>query len=177
MDCISLGSTARDGIRAAMPATTRRSALRSSPFASFHLGTSSSWRNLISLSKFDKNTVKFQRDPKSFAKKNGSQLDHRDDIFSQLPPILRSDWQWELCLQLRPGVRAGGKRDRFLFSRILFKGQFGVSLKIGGTESRSLFLMRHSGGQETVAYVEQALRPLPPFPVLMLVSPASTSQY
>ena len=27
----------------------------------------------------------------------------------------------EPCLQLRPSVRAGGKRDRFLFSRILFK--------------------------------------------------------
>ena len=33
-----------------------------------------------------------QRDPKGIAKKNGAQLSHRDDIFSQLPPILRSDW-------------------------------------------------------------------------------------
>ena len=33
-----------------------------------------------------------QRDPKSFAKKNGSQLAHSDDIFSQLATILRSDW-------------------------------------------------------------------------------------
>ena len=36
--------------------------------------------------------ITIQRDPKLNAKKNGAQLDYRDDIFSQLPPILRSDW-------------------------------------------------------------------------------------
>ena len=31
--------------------------------------------------------------PQTEREKNlGAQLDHRDDIFSQLPPILRSDW-------------------------------------------------------------------------------------
>ena len=33
-----------------------------------------------------------QRDPKGIAKKNGAQRSQRDDIFSQLPPILRSAW-------------------------------------------------------------------------------------
>ena len=33
-----------------------------------------------------------QRDPKLNAQNNGAQLDHREDIFSQLPPILRSAW-------------------------------------------------------------------------------------
>ena len=33
-----------------------------------------------------------QRDPKRDAKKNAAQLEHRDDIFSQLPLILRSNW-------------------------------------------------------------------------------------
>ena len=33
-----------------------------------------------------------QRDPKGIAKKNVLQLEHGNDIFSQLAPILRSDW-------------------------------------------------------------------------------------
>ena len=33
-----------------------------------------------------------QREPKRVAKKNDTKLAHRDDIFSQLATILRSDW-------------------------------------------------------------------------------------
>ena len=36
--------------------------------------------------------TRLQRDPKRDAKKNAAQLEHRDDIFSQLPLILRSNW-------------------------------------------------------------------------------------
>ena len=41
-----------------------------------------------------------QRDPKGIAKKNGAQLSHRDDIFSQLAPILRSAGTSEVRLVL-----------------------------------------------------------------------------
>ena len=41
-----------------------------------------------------------QRDPKGIAKKNGAQLEHRVDIFSQLAPILRSAGTSEVRLVL-----------------------------------------------------------------------------
>ena len=70
-----------------------------------------------------------QRDPKLNSKKNGAQLDHRDDIFSRSQPEVRLVvgalfTAQTRCSRMRETgsifVFSGGKRSRFLFSRILF---------------------------------------------------------